>query len=63
MKILVIDDFLPDPYFKQIENLLMGQNLSWYWNDGILNDRSNPGFFKNSDLYQFIHILYNVDRG
>jgi len=62
----IIDNFLPDHYFKQIENLLMGQSLSWYWNDGILNHTSNSGFaysFVASDLYQFVHILYNVDRG
>jgi len=52
----IIDNFLPDHYFKQIKNLLMGDSFYWYWNDGIVEPLE-------PDLYQFVHILYNVDRG
>ena len=48
-EIEVIDNFLPDHYFKQIKNLLMGDSFYWYWNDGIL-EPSEP------DLYQFVHV-------
>ena len=51
----VIDDFLSDYYFKQIQDEVLSSTFPWFYNDQIVNEED--------DLYQFIHNVYNIDRG
>ena len=34
-EIEVIDNFLPDYYFKQFESILLGEEFPWYHSDHI----------------------------
>ena len=46
----VIDNFLPNYQFDQLQSLLMGNEFDWYYNDGVL--------YEGDGFYQFIHIFY-----
>ena len=46
----VIDDFLPEYQFKQLQSLIMSETFPWYYNDRIVDDQKNK-----STKYQFIH--------
>ncbi len=50
----VIDNFLPSYQWKQVEGLLMGDNIPWYYNDSII---AGP---KKRHKFQFTHTFYNV---
>ena len=51
----VIDNFLPEYHFKQLESMIMSETFPWYYNDRIYGDH------KGKDItYQFIHVLYNI---
>ena len=47
---IVKDNFLAKKDFKKIKNLLMGQELPWFSNDGVS--------FSKDGNHQFIHIFY-----
>ena len=39
MKVIdVIDDFLPDYSFKQLQNTLLDNKFPWYYNDNIIDN-------------------------
>ena len=54
MKIEIIDNFLPDYYFKQLQSRLLGEYMPWFHNEYILH--TDEGKNKTS---QFMHILYD----
>ena len=52
----IIDNFLPDYQFKQIQSIFLGDEFSWYWNDTIVfpyEDGYNP------KDYQFTHTIFD----
>ena len=51
----VIDNFLPEYQFKQLQSVILSVEFSWYFNDCAVN--------RGDDGYQFTHTLYNIDRG
>ena len=53
-EIEVIDNFLPDYYFKQLQSTLLGEYFWWYHNEYINCEDKD----KNRKS-QFIHILYD----
>ena len=46
----IIDDFLPNHQFNQLESGMMDWRFPWYYTDKIVNE--------GEDLFQFIHIFY-----
>ena len=32
----IIDNFLPEYQFKQLQSIILGDEFSWYWNDTIV---------------------------
>ena len=48
----VIDNFIPQDQFQYIQNLMLGPNLTWNYNDGIIGSDDPPGSF------QFTHTFY-----
>ena len=55
MKIEIIDDFLPDYYFKQLQSRLLGEYMPWFHNEYILE--GHKGKNKRS---QFMHVFYHI---
>ena len=53
----VIDDFLPDYYFKSIHNTLLGFEFPWYYYKHV-----NYSDIED-DMFQFIHIFYDKSLG
>ena len=56
----VIDNFLSEYQFKQINDVILTDHFPWYWNDETLppnNDYYNP------KDYQFVHRLFDLDDG
>ena len=47
----VIDNFLPNYQFDQLQSLLMSNEFDWYYNDGIS--------YEGDAFYQFIHLFYS----
>jgi len=60
----VIDNFLPDATFKEIQTLMMGYYFPWYYNnftvghDVISHDEIYK--VKKKSLYQFVHTFYDI---
>ena len=52
----VIDNFLPDYQFKQIQSIFLGSLFPWYWNETIVFPYED-GY--NSKDYQFTHVLFD----
>ena len=50
----VIDNFLPEDDFLDLQSLLLGEYFPWYYNDYVLTTPSNF----TSLNYQFIHLFY-----
>ena len=48
----IIDNFLDQENFDKLQNIIMGENFSWFYNDII-------DFEDDIDKYQFIHLFYN----
>ena len=55
MKIEIIDDFLPDYYFKQLQSRLLGEYMPWFHNEYIL-----PKHIGKNKKSQFMHIFYDI---
>ena len=55
MKIEIIDNFLPDYYFNQLQSRLLGEYMPWFHNEYILHVDEG----KNK-TYQFMHLLYDI---
>ena len=50
----IIDNYLEEPIFKSIENLLMGYDFPWYYNDFVANKK---------DLTDYFYLHYLFDEG
>ena len=48
----VIDDFLPDYYFKSIHNTLLGSEFPWYYHTHVSYTDIED------DMFQFVYIFY-----
>ena len=55
----VIDNFLPDYQFKLLSSIILGDEISWYWNDKILEPEDK---YYNPKDYQFTHTFFDRDR-
>ena len=51
----VIDNFLSEYHFKQLQSIILSNNFSWYWNDNIIVSKPKT--------YQFTHGIYISDNG
>ena len=54
MDLQVIDNFLGDYQFKQLESFLFSKEFPWYYYDNIIS---------GDNRYQFIHMLYDSELG
>ncbi|MEC9064745.1 MAG: 2OG-Fe(II) oxygenase [Pseudomonadota bacterium] len=52
----VIDDFLPDYYFKSIHNTLLGFEFPWYYYKHV-----NYSDIED-DMFQFVHVFYDEEN-
>ena len=51
----IIDNFLPDQEFLDLQNTLMGSNMTWFYCPSILqNDKGQ----ENLEKFQFTHMFY-----
>ena len=57
MKPVVIDNFIDNQSFQNLQNIILGDNFSWFFNDGI--DYKN----EEGDKFQFTHIFYKENVG
>ena len=55
MSFEVIDDFLSEEHFRPLQQLLMGYDFDWYYNDSILH---REGAKSPDHEFQFIHNFY-----
>ena len=55
MEIEIIDNFLPDYYFKQLQSRLLGEYMPWFHNEYILHEDEGK-----SKTYQFMHLFYDI---
>jgi len=55
-KIKVIQNFLIEPYFQELENVFMGGNMPWFFNKNSLNNTSDRSFM-------FTHMIYDYKEG
>ena len=57
MRVKVIDNFLPEYQFKQIQDMLIEKDpiFPWYYNDDIC--------YENDGKFQFTHTFYNHNDG
>lgn len=53
--IIIIDDFLPEDKFNQLQEFLMGPFFPWYYNDQVVKN--------NDGKFQFVHTAYKEDVG
>ena len=55
--ITITDNFLPLEDFKQLQSVLMGEDLPWFWQNTVtrFDEEKYPYGF------QFTHILYRDD--
>jgi len=51
----VIDNFLPEYQFKQLQSVILSLDFPWHYNDWIVNP--------NDGQYQFYHTIYNIGEG
>lgn len=49
----VIDNFLPQPQFQDIQNLLLGKNFFWYYVDYVAGEG-----VEDTKLYYFMHTFF-----
>jgi len=53
--IKVIDDYLSEEYFKELQTLMInGSDFPWYYNDGVVDDND-----QHPNNYQFTHTFYD----
>ena len=51
----VIDNFLPEYQFRQISNVILGNQFSWHFFEGIVGP--------NDGRYQFTHAIFDLRHG
>ena len=56
----IIDNFLPDYHFKQIESIFLEDTFPWYWNETIVYPYEDGYDPKD---YQFTHVLFDKRSG
>ena len=56
MNINIIDNFLPDYYFKQLQSRLLGEYMPWFHNEYIIGEDQG----KNKVYHQFIHVFHSI---
>lgn len=64
----VIDNFLPREEFLKFQNVIMGGQFPWFFQDYTLSpDRSgwngHEQFSEDSDTFQFTHMMFKPNRG
>ena len=58
--VTVIDNFLFEEYFRDLHNIMMGNEFPWYYNDFITYDPAiTPDLAKDSE-FQYIHNFYQT---
>ena len=60
--VTVIDNFLFEEYFRDLHNIMMGNEFPWYYNDFITYDPAiTPDLAESSEsMFQYIHIFYKT---
>jgi len=53
-KIKVIDNFLDEEFFLQLQNLILGEHFSWFFNDYKV--------YKNDNDFQFVHTVVKESK-
>ena len=48
----IIDNFLPDYYFKSLSNIILGDEFDWYYNDSTA--------MQGDGKMAFIHLFYKT---
>jgi|TARA_R110000796_G_scaffold1753_3_gene7180 hypothetical protein len=63
----IIDNFLPEEEFKQIQAALLSNNFPYYFNGFVADDWDNKNFYFNHNIYkdhrprsEFFEALHNV---
>jgi len=56
MQCTIIDNFLPENVFKEIQNIVLTPAFPWYYNTGITYKYNSVD--ELSDYFQFTHVLY-----
>ena len=51
----VIDNFLPEYQFKQLQSVILSVEFPWYFNDCAVK--------RGDDRYQFTHRIFNLTKG
>ena len=54
-EIEVIDNFLPDYYFKQLQSRLLGEYMPWFHNEYIITEAADK-----DKKFQFVHRFYDI---
>ena len=52
MKLEVIDNFLDEKEFKNIQNIIMGNNFPWYFNNYITDEKDVNNFYFTHSFYR-----------
>lgn len=53
-----IDNFLNPIIFSDIQGILMGEDIPWFWQDTVVSLDEQPYDYG----FQFTHIIYNEDK-
>ena len=58
--VTVIDNFLFEEYFRDLHNIMMGNEFPWYYNDFITYDPAiTPDLAESSEsMFQYIHNFF-----
>lgn len=46
----IIDNFLPEEEFRQIQSIFLGQEIPWFWTDGVV--------LADDEYAQLVHMIY-----
>ena len=53
----IVDDFLEQKEFDEIQTLMMGENFAWFYRNSIVLPEEREE--KQTNKFQFVHIFYN----
>lgn len=57
MKYKIIDNFLEEKEFKNIQQIMLGNKFPWYFNEGVSYKNSSDDYLNN---FQFTHLFWDV---
>ena len=57
----IIDDFLPPSAFKEVQDVLLGKQFSWYFIPYINHNSEHER--SNLDWFEFCHMFWDPDHG